>query len=727
LRLFLKPLSSLQAAIPSDHIRSVEDGMSDRLTWGHESLQLDFEWSDDRGPSLTCIKGRNGQSHRIDAGLPLVDVLTVSEGHSAASSRLVHTVVGSELRYAGHDVWEAASIHGLELRLVAEGVEVVLSLTSHAGTSAFGAQALVRNITASRAQILRSVTSFSTYLGRAGASQEVSDWSLTHGSSDWLAEGRWSADPISALLPSIAAELTGHNPRGCFAAASHGGWSTSGDQPVAVLSSEAERFAWAWEVQHNGGWRWEIGIDNADAYFSTSGPTDQDHQWTIVLQPGDSFTTVPVTIAVATDLVGAVAELTSHRRAARRSHPDRLAIPSVFNDYMNTVNGDPTSEKLIPLIDAAASVGAQIFCIDAGWYDDSHDWWDSVGEWVPSSTRFDGGLEALISRIRDAGMTPGLWLEPEVIGVNSTMAGRLPDSAFLVRNGQRVVEQDRYHLDLRDPAAIAHLNSVVDRLVTDFGIGYFKLDYNINPGAGTDRDTSSVGAGLLDHNRAHLAWLDSILDRYPDLILENCASGAMRMDFAMLSRLQLQSTSDQQDPMRYPPIAASAPLSMTPEQAANWAYPQPSMTDEEIGFTLATAVLGRFYLSGWIDQMGDGQLDLVRQAVQLNSTLREVITTGFPEWPMGLPRWDSPSVALGLATQTSRFVTIWNRSDEEQDAVLKFPDLIGADVAVRTVFPTALTEWTTQWDRDTGTLRVRNPTGSVGARILYLAKAGAES
>ncbi len=703
--------------------------MNNRLTWGHEFLQLGFEWSNERGPTLAFISGRDGKPHRIDAGLPLVDVLTVGEGHSSASSRLVHTVVGYDLRYASHQAWVEAGLHRLDLRLAAEdeGLEVILSLTSHDGSSSFSAHSLVRNTDAFRVQVLRSVTSFATYLGHGADSSRACDWTLTHGSSDWLAEGRWSTTLVAELVPAVAAELTGHNPRGCFSAASQGSWSTSGYQPVAVLSSAADDFAWGWEIQHNGGWRWEVGNDNSDSYFALSGPTDGDHQWTVVLEPGDSFETVPVTVAVSTDFRSVVAELTTHRRAARRPHPDRAGMPAVFNDYMNTISGDPTSEKLIPLIAAAASVGARVFCIDAGWYDDNHDWWDSVGEWIPSSTRFTGGLGALIELVRDAGMTPGLWLEPEVIGVKSAMAQRLPDSAFLVRNGQRIVEQDRYHLDLRDPAAIAHLDTVIDRLIDELGIGYFKLDYNINPGAGTDRDTPSVGAGLLDHNRAHLAWLESVLDRHPDVVLENCASGAMRMDFAMLSRLQLQSTSDQQDSLLYPPIAASAPISMTPEQAANWAYPQPSMTDEEIAFTLATAVLGRFYLSGWIDQMGESQLDLVREALRLNADLVEPITTGFAFWPMGLPRWDAPSLALGLATENSRFVTIWNRSAEVQESILHFPDLIDADVTVRTVFPTHLTEWTTQWDRNTGTLRIRNPLPTIGARVLHLAPARAES
>ena len=57
----------------------------------------------------------------------------------------------------------------------------------------------------------------------------------------------------------------------------------------------------------------------------------------------------------------------------------------VFNDYMNTLMGDPTTAKLLPLIDAAAGAGAEVFCIDAGWYDNGTSWWDSVGEWQPST------------------------------------------------------------------------------------------------------------------------------------------------------------------------------------------------------------------------------------------------------------------------------------------------------------------------------------------------------
>jgi alpha-galactosidase len=208
---------------------------------------------------------------------------------------------------------------------------------------------------------------------------------------------------------------------------------------------------------------------------------------------------------------------------------------------------------------------------------------------------------------------------------------------------------------------VKHLDEVVDFLVGDLGIGYLKMDYNISVVPGTETGHVSAGVGLLAHNRAFLDWVDGVLDRYPSLTLENCASGGMRTDYALLSRFQLQSTSDQQDFLRYPAIAAAAPTAITPEQAAVWACPQAEWSDDEIAFTICGALLGRLHLSGHISRMSPAQQQLVADAISVYKQIRPDLASAFPFWPLGLPGWTDSWIALGMAARSVTHLVVWHR------------------------------------------------------------------
>lgn len=120
---------------------------------------------------------------------------------------------------------------------------------------------------------------------------------------------------------------------------------------------------------------------------------------------------------------------------------------------------------------------------------------------------------------------------------------------------------------------INHANEVIDHLVKEYGVGYIKMDYNIEPGIGTEINADSFWDRLLCHERAYLAWLDSIFEKYSNLIIENCSIGGLRIDYAMFSRHSIQSTSDQDDYRRYATSSANSPSALMPEQSAIWTYP----------------------------------------------------------------------------------------------------------------------------------------------------------
>lgn len=686
------------------------------LVWGHSALRVAIAITPGGAVSIRELTTGSPASGPKPPAQPLAEVLLAGQGRARASHRFSDTAVGRRLTYVGAEEARDGQWHRLRMTLHDEHshLEVQVHLRSAEGVSAVQSWTTVTNRGADTA-VLLGVTSFA-----AGLPARTADrLEVVRGDSEWLGESRWSVRPLREVAVDLNLPLHGHDTRGRVAVTSSGTWSTGQHLPTGGLVDSACGQAWLWQVEHNGPWRWEIGERREGAYVALLGPTDIDHQWHAVLAPGESFTTVPASIAVsANGLHGAAATLTAHRRALVRPHPDRTHLPVVFNDYMNTLMGDPTTEKLLPLVDAAADVGAEVFCIDAGWYDDGGAWWDSVGEWQPSQTRFPHGIEEVLTRIRSRGMKPGLWLEPEVVGVHSPLADKLPATAFLQRGGHRIAEQGRYHLDLRHPAAVAHLNEVIDRLVEQLGVAYLKLDYNIDPGSGTDLDSASPGAGLLAHNRAHLAWLDAVLDRHPGLILENCASGAMRMDYALLSRMQLQSTSDQQDPLRYPPIAVAAPMSVLPEQSANWAYPQPDMSDEEIAYTLCTGLLGRLYLSGHLTTMTGAQRASVRAAVAAYRDIRTDLAVSLPIWPLGLPGWTDRWLSLGLSTPDHTYLGVWSRGGRPRTTSVSLPHLAGRHVDIEVLYPRHLPAWRTDWDPAQGQLILTNPTSEPSARVF---------
>ena len=664
------------------------------VCWSDDALDLQVEVDDDGvahlsllapsgfrerlGPKPPAQPAATDTVRRGVPGLPLLDVLLAGSGRQWSGRRYSESVAGSRMRYVSHDRRE-------------DGPWSLLELALHDPVTGLAATVIYRRLTG--AGVLRSsvmlknagiapltVESVSSFLGSglAGPGGDLRDVDILWAENDWQAEGRWQARSFREALPELSSLAQEARSRGRFAITSAGTWCSGTYLPMGAAVNHRTGHTLLWQIEHNGAWHWQVGLNNGawqwqvgehlapgppTSYLALLGPTDVEHHWRTTLSPGESFETVPVALAFSNDgLEDAVGKLTRYRRVMRRRHDDHRRLPVIFNDYMNTLNGDPTTERLIPLIRAAASAGAEYFCIDSGWYaEPGEGWWDAVGEWVPSKTRFPDGFTQVIDRIRAEGMVPGMWIEPEVVGVRSPVAELLPSEAFFMRSGERVVEQYRYHLDLRHPAAKGHLDRTVDFLVGELGVGYLKMDYNINVAPGTDIGGLAAGVGMLEHNRAFLAWIDGVLDRHRDLTIENCASGGMRTDYALLSRFQLQSTSDQEDPLRYPPIAAAAPLAIAPEQAAVWAPPQPQMSDDLIAFTLCSAMLGRVHLSGHLDLMTSAQQQLVAQAIAVYKQIRAELVDALPFWPLGLPGWTDPWLAVAMRGRSATYVVVWRR------------------------------------------------------------------
>ncbi len=200
----------------------------------------------------------------------------------------------------------------------------------------------------------------------------------------------------------------------------------------------------------------------------------------------------------------------------------------------------------------AASMGVELFVIDAGWYagaDTAHttDFTPGLGTWTVDARRFPHGLGALATVAHGLGMKFGVWVEPERVDLDVVGEGGL-DESWLATNGGSYQAADSALICLSGAAGrqwvVDHLTAFLDAVRPD----YLKWDNNL----WVNCDRQGHGHGATDGSFAHVNALYGILDalrqRYPALLIENCSGGGNRLDFGMLKYTDAAWMSDQTAP-----------------------------------------------------------------------------------------------------------------------------------------------------------------------------------
>ncbi len=639
-----------------------------------------------------------------------VDIAGLDRPLERHGTKYIVTAPGYRMKYKNHKDYHNSL--GRKLEFITFDEETGITVTSHIqffdGISVVRSWSEVLN-NGSEVQTLTYISSFNyTGIEKEGILPRDKKMSLKIPHNSWQREMDWQTYTLEELGIGQSQPVVEQRSSKAVGITNTGNWSTKEYLPMAFLENIETGSNLFWQIEHNGSWHWEISDQSAHLYLALSGPTETESHWFKNLKPGESFLSVPVGVGVNHEnFDAAMGELTKYRRIIRRPNKDNESLAIIFNDYMNCLWGNPTAEKEFPLIDAACAAGCEYFCIDAGWYC-AGPWWDNVGEWIESKERFPKGLREVTEYIRSKGMIPGVWLELEVMGIHCPVVPRVSEDWFFVRHGKKVFDRSRYQLDFRNPQVIDYVNGVMDRLIREYGIGYIKMDYNIEPGIGTELYTDSIGDGLLGHERAYLAWLDSIFTRYPDLIIENCSSGGLRIDYAMLSRYSIQSTSDQDDYRRYATIAANSPTGLTPEQSAIWSYPMTDGDREATVFNMVNAMLLRIHQSGHLGNINEEGKALVREALEYYKTMRADIKEALPFWPLGLSKFSDTWVSLGLRTKDKLYVAVWRRNSSKEECVLPINYTGGRNCTVKCAYP-SFNECSYSWNDSNKTLSVLMP------------------
>lgn len=622
----------------------------------------------------------------------LIELHTLgSDINAHHASKHYHTSPAWEISYVSHELEETEGGKHLSVLQTDGKLEVVMHYWFYDNTSTVRSYAEVKNV-AKAPTTIDYISSF-TFGGLAKNHKKWDTQTYIYTPHNtWHGELQWTKNTVRALgLTKFDVEANNKISR-----CQTGTWSTSEYIPMGVYENPEEGVSHYWQIENNGSWYYEIGTStvNEGLYLQLCGPQYEHNHFLKTLNEGETFVTVPVACGACDGSFDeAIGELTKYRRNIRRKNEDNENLPVIFNDYMNCLFGNPTTEREIPLIDAAADAGAEYFVMDAGWFAQMEggdaDWWSSIGIWKEASHRFpNGGLRGVMDYVRKKGMKPGIWIEIEGIGPDCELAKTLPDDWFFQIRGTRNIEHYRYQLDFRNPEVRKFADETIDEIIEKYDLEYLKIDYNINAGLGTDLNAESVGSGLLGHCRAYLEWLDDFFKRHPNVVIENCASGGQRMDYAMLSKLSIQSTSDQTNYELYPSISSMAGSAVTPEQAAVWSYPNWETGDEEEAvFNMVNAMLGRIHQSGFMNQLPEANFKRVKEGIARYKEIRQDIKTSLPRFPLGLISFDAPWAATALDCASHWYLSVWRKDGENatQEIPVKVPE--GKKVKVSCIYP----------------------------------------
>nr|WP_246256607.1 alpha-galactosidase [Isoptericola halotolerans] len=261
------------------------------------------------------------------------------------------------------------------------------------------------------------------------------------------------------------------------------------------------------------------------------------------LAPGESYVAPWTYATYGTGLDDASARVHDWLRA-RPGHP-RTPRPVVVNTW-EAVTFDHSLDRLTALADAAASVGAERFVLDDGWFGARRDDRAGLGDWTVARDVYPEGLWPLVDHVRGLGMDVGLWVEPEMVNPDSGVARAHPEW-LLTAPGGRAPGQARHQqvLDLADPGAYAHVLGQLDALLDEYPIASLKWDHNREIG---EAGLPPSGRGAVrGQTLAVYRLMDTLRSRHPGLEIETCASGGGRVDLGMLSRTDRIWASDSTD------------------------------------------------------------------------------------------------------------------------------------------------------------------------------------
>ena len=195
---------------------------------------------------------------------------------------------------------------------------------------------------------------------------------------------------------------------------------------------------------------------------------------------------------------------------------------------------DFDGDTLYELAKEAKHAGIDMLVLDDGWFGKRDDDNSGLGDWFVNEKKLGGTLGDLIKKINDLGVKFGIWVEPEMISEDSDLYREHPDWALTIPGRNPVHARNQLVLDFSRKEVVDHIFDQICKVLDQGNIEYVKWDMNRSLMDVFSRGTEDQGRVIYDYVLGLYDFLERIVTRYPDLLIEGCSGGGGRFDAGMM-------------------------------------------------------------------------------------------------------------------------------------------------------------------------------------------------
>ncbi len=261
----------------------------------------------------------------------------------------------------------------------------------------------------------------------------------------------------------------------------------------------------------------------------------QEEAFRYPLETGEMFQAPEVILSYSSEGMNHLSQNLHHcirQHICRGKYKEEIR-PILINSW-EAAYFDFTGDTIYELAKAAKEVNIDMLVMDDGWFGKRDDDNSGLGDWFVNEKKLGGTLGNLIKRINDLGVKFGIWIEPEMVSEDSDLYRKHPDWALTVPGRNPVRSRNQLVLDFSRKEVVDEIYDQICKVLDQGNIEYVKWDMNRSLMDVYSSVTRDQGRVLHDYVLGLYDFLERLVQRYPNLLIEGCSGGGGRFDAGMM-------------------------------------------------------------------------------------------------------------------------------------------------------------------------------------------------